>query len=181
MASGINLYGLRYTGRLQVDVADTYTFRLASDDGARLLINGNEVINNDGQHPVIEKTAAVTLTAGLHDIVVEYFQSGGGAALQVEWAAAGQAAAAIPASLLYSSDATAADVSQAASITDGGGYKVAPVWDYDLYYGLWTELPNFATLTPVVTSVTSALDTSCLLYTSPSPRDATLSRMPSSA
>jgi len=166
VASGINLYGLRYTGRLQVDVADTYTFRLASDDGARLLINGNEVINNDGQHPVIEKTAAVTLTAGLHDIVVEYFQSGGGAALQVEWAAAGQAAAAIPASLLYSSDATAADVSQAASITDGGGYKVAPVWDYDLYYGLWTELPNFATLTPVVTSVTSALDTSVSPVTS---------------
>ena len=34
---------------------------------------------------------------------------------------------------------------------------------------------------PDITTTQHALSTSCLLYTSPSPRDATLSRMPSSA
>ena len=163
VASGFNLYGFRYTGKLQVDTADTYTFKLASDDGAKLVINGSEVVNIDGQHPVIEKTGVVALTPGLHDIVVEYFQSGGGAELQLEWAATGQVSAAIPASVLYSSDATVADVSPTSVNV---GYAVAPVWDYDLYYGLWTNLPDFTSLTPVVTSVTSALDLSVSPVTS---------------
>ena len=34
---------------------------------------------------------------------------------------------------------------------------------------------------PLMTLISTALDHICLLYTSPSPRDATLSRMPSSA
>ncbi len=157
VASGTNLYGLRYSGRLQIDTADSYTFKLASDDGARLIINGGEVINNDGQHPVIEKTGMIFLSPGLHDVVVEYFQSGGGAALQLEWAASGQVASAIPASVLFSPAATASDVVAA---TQTAGYAVAPVWDYDLYYGLWSNLPDFTTLTPAESAVTSALDLS---------------------
>ena len=47
-----------------------------------------------------------------------------------------------------------------------------------------TQLPGLGHSTPIVTAdavyVTLARET-CLLYTSPSPRDATLSRMPSSA
>ena len=158
VAAGVDLYGLRYTGRLLIESTDTYTFNLASDDGARLLINGSEVINNDGRHRVIEKTGDVTLTAGLHDIVVEYFEAGGGASLQLEMAAAGQTAAAIQGSVLYSSDATAADIVTLAGVT-GSGYAVAPVWDYDLYFGFWTNIPDFTALTPAVTSVTSALET----------------------
>lgn len=173
VATGVNLYGVRYSGKLQIDSADTYTFKLASDDGAQLLIDGNVVIDNDGQHPVIEKTGTVTLTAGLHDIVVEYFQSGGGADLQVQWASAGGASsglapATIPASLLYSPNATAADVatSPVTGAATANTYTVAPVWDYDLYYGIFTQLPNFSTLTPVVTSVTSTLDLSVSPVTS---------------
>ena len=97
------------------------------------------------------------MTPGLHDIVVEYFQSGGGAELQLQWAATGQTATGIPASVLYSPAATASDV---VAVTETAGYAVAPVWDYDLYYGSWSNLPDFASLTPAVTSVTSALDLS---------------------
>ena len=53
-------------------------------------------------------------------------------------------------------------------------------------YGQWLEIPQ---LPPMITKRHSAsavshsdcLLVTCLLYTSPSPRDATLSRMPSSA
>ena len=38
-----------------------------------------------------------------------------------------------------------------------------------------------AVLTDEIEALRNRLDESCLLYTSPSPRDATLSRMPSSA
>ena len=49
--------------------------------------------------------------------------------------------------------------------------------DLTLFY--FTKGANYATLT-TTNSITSEYIT-CLLYTSPSPRDATLSRMPSSA
>ena len=42
-------------------------------------------------------------------------------------------------------------------------------------------LSEFAVLTLLAVLVTGLLGWACLLYTSPSPRDATLSRMPSSA
>ena len=43
------------------------------------------------------------------------------------------------------------------------------------------SLMSYAAPTPLQLGVAAALDEICLLYTSPSPRDATLSRMPSSA
>ena len=46
------------------------------------------------------------------------------------------------------------------------------LWDYD---------PDTSTLYGLCLNQSSALYWNCLLYTSPSPRDATLSRMPSSA
>ena len=41
--------------------------------------------------------------------------------------------------------------------------------------------PGLLTMMAAITGETSGINMSCLLYTSPSPRDATLSRMPSSA
>ena len=54
---------------------------------------------------------------------------------------------------------------------------------FDLWYiGLigMSELAGVAYIFPIF-MLTSMLSNGCLLYTSPSPRDATLSRMPSSA
>ena len=41
--------------------------------------------------------------------------------------------------------------------------------------------PGFEVINPIIIDSKNYLINSCLLYTSPSPRDATLSRMPSSA
>ena len=47
---------------------------------------------------------------------------------------------------------------------------------------LFTELPgNLKILNLIDKSITNIVNTPCLLYTSPSPRDRSLSRMPSSA
>ena len=47
-------------------------------------------------------------------------------------------------------------------------------------YPLWTDLINNGTQNPYIKTFGNTSDT-CLLYTSPSPRDGLLSRMPSSA
>jgi len=78
-------FALRFTGNLFVPQSGTYTFYLASDDGARLYLDGKLLINNDGLHGMVEKNAKVKLTAGSHPLVVTYFDNGGGDGLSVAW------------------------------------------------------------------------------------------------
>jgi outer membrane protein OmpA-like peptidoglycan-associated protein len=67
-------FAIDYNGRIMLPQAGTYTFRLASDDGSKLFIDGREVIDNDGIHGTNQLDAEVTLAAGLHDVRVQYFQ-----------------------------------------------------------------------------------------------------------
>lgn len=67
-------FALRTSTRLLLATTGTYTFKLNSDDGAKLYINGKLLIDNDGQHAPTAKEAAITLTAGEHDLSIDYFQ-----------------------------------------------------------------------------------------------------------
>jgi len=67
-------FAIRYRGTFEVPNGGQYSFRLLSDDGSRLLIDGQLVIDNDGLHPSRSRTGEVSLSAGTHSIRVEYFQ-----------------------------------------------------------------------------------------------------------
>lgn len=67
-------FGLDYTGRFWIAQPGEYRFRLTSDDGSRLSINGLPVIDNDGTHATASAEATVLLDRGAHDLRVEYFQ-----------------------------------------------------------------------------------------------------------
>lgn len=67
-------FAIRFMGRLTVPSSDSYRFRLNSDDGARLYIDGQLVIDNDGVHAPRDREGSIELGAGEHDVVVEYFQ-----------------------------------------------------------------------------------------------------------
>jgi hypothetical protein len=70
----VEWFAIDYTARFWVAEPGTYRFALASDDGSILYIDGRRVIQNDKQHPVIEKKSAIKLKAGEHSIRVSYFQ-----------------------------------------------------------------------------------------------------------
>ncbi|MCX7645414.1 MAG: PA14 domain-containing protein, partial [Rhodobacteraceae bacterium] len=78
-------FAARFTGDLVVEKGGRYTFYLRSDDGSQLFIDGRQVINNDGVHNNVEKTVTLTLSAGLHDIEVRYFDRTGAQTLQLDW------------------------------------------------------------------------------------------------
>jgi len=67
-------FGIDYTGRFWVSEPGTYRFALASDDGSILYIDDRKVIQNDRQHPMIEKEPHLNLRPGEHRIRVSYFQ-----------------------------------------------------------------------------------------------------------
>ena len=71
-------FGLVYTTYLQIDKIGKYSFYLQSDDGSKLYVDGQKVVDNDGGHGVIEKEGSIELTEGRHILTVEFFNNGGG-------------------------------------------------------------------------------------------------------
>ncbi len=78
-------FALRFTARLSVPETGKYTFTTTSDDGSRLYINDRLIVDNDGLHGMRAQSGTIDLTAGLHKIVVTYFDNGGGDGLEVTW------------------------------------------------------------------------------------------------
>lgn len=70
--------GLVIKGFINAPKDDIYTFALLSDDGSTLLIDGEEVINNDGPHGPREVIGQKALAKGYHPIEVRYFDQNGG-------------------------------------------------------------------------------------------------------
>ena len=57
------------------------TFHLASDDGARLSVNGTAIVDNWGIHAWGTKSGNTILPPGRHHLRIDYFEGGGDAAL----------------------------------------------------------------------------------------------------
>ncbi|RRN77729.1 beta-N-acetylhexosaminidase, partial [Pseudoxanthomonas sp. SGD-10] len=69
-------YGLVFSGYINVNEDAEFEFSLLNNDGARLYINDELIIENDGRIFQYERSAAVHLRPGLHKIRVAYFDVG---------------------------------------------------------------------------------------------------------
>ena len=74
------------TGYLFLEKDDNVVIQLSSDDGSRLYLDGNRLIDNDGPHGMDIKEAEVALRSGYHALRLEYFQGGGGRGITLKWA-----------------------------------------------------------------------------------------------
>ena len=102
--TGVNAdnFSARWSGQVLAPVTGTYTFTTSSDDGVRLWVNGQPLINNWTDHGPTNDSGTLTLTAGQkYEIKLEYYERGGGATMRLQWAYAGQAQQAIPQSQLF--------------------------------------------------------------------------------
>lgn len=97
-ADGIRgiLYSARFTGTLDVPAAGEVTFFVKSDDGVRLFVDDEPVVDLWTAHSPTDSQGKATLTAGAHELRIEYFQLRGSAVLEVEWQLPGAAREPIP-------------------------------------------------------------------------------------
>ncbi|MGK3208542.1 family 16 glycoside hydrolase [Amycolatopsis sp. MEPSY49] len=93
------------TGNIAIATAGTHQFRLTSDDGSRLSIDGQPVITNDGLHGSAAVTGSVPLTTGYHALRIEHFDNAGEQQLLLEWQPPGSSAFAIVPNSVLSTDA----------------------------------------------------------------------------
>lgn len=73
------------TGFINVDVAGTYQFELSSDDGSRLFIGDNLIVDHNGLHGKTAKTGSTELNKGENSIRIEMFENGADEALELRW------------------------------------------------------------------------------------------------
>jgi hypothetical protein len=99
----VDNFSVRWAGQVQAPVSGNYTFTTSADDGVRLWVNGQILIDNWVDQSVTTKTsAAVTFVAGsLYDVRMEYYEHTGSAVAKLLWTYPGQAQVAIPQSQLY--------------------------------------------------------------------------------
>jgi hypothetical protein len=77
-------FSVRWTGTFSFNAA-SYTFTARADDGIRVWLDGNSIIDAWRDQAPTTYQATRTLTAGDHAVKVEYYEKGGGAVAQVSW------------------------------------------------------------------------------------------------
>lgn len=76
-------FGLRLTAKYKIEKSGEYTFYLSSNEGSKLFIDGNLVVDYDGSHFEDIRTSSIQLNEGLHKIEIQYFESWGGEGIEV--------------------------------------------------------------------------------------------------
>ena len=95
-------YSIRWSGRVRTKQAGHYTFSTLSDDGVKLTVNGQVLINNWTVHaPTLNSATLSNLSAGqLYTVSLEYFNHAGDGSIALRWTPPGETAHVIPASNL---------------------------------------------------------------------------------
>jgi len=78
-------FAFQYSAYIDVPSSGSYTFYTNSDDGSRLYIDGNLVVDNAGDQSVNEESGTTTLSPGEHNITVQYYENQGDEELTVSW------------------------------------------------------------------------------------------------
>jgi hypothetical protein len=78
-------FGIIFEGKLTAPKDGKYEFQIASDDGARIIVGGRKVVEHDGLHGASLRRGSIPLTAGTHNIRVEYFAFGAPNSFRASW------------------------------------------------------------------------------------------------
>jgi PA14 domain/Carbohydrate binding module (family 35)/Carbohydrate binding module (family 6)/K319L-like, PKD domain len=95
-------FSVRWTGRLQAQYTEAYTFTVRNDDLAKLWVNGQLLINDTTPGGTADNSVTLNLVAGeTYDIRLEYTDVSGAANVQLLWSSPSTPQTVIPVSQLY--------------------------------------------------------------------------------
>lgn len=101
-AIGIDFFSVRWSGKIKPLYSENYNIYTTSDDGIRVWVDGNLIIDSWVKQSGTERVGSISLQAGkLYDIKVEYYENQGDAKAKLMWESASQIKEAVPASALF--------------------------------------------------------------------------------
>jgi uncharacterized repeat protein (TIGR03806 family) len=104
---GNNIFSIRWEGQIQPLYSETYTFTTTTDDGVRLWVNNQLIIDKWILQAPTSWTGSIALTAGQKvDIRMDFYENQGGAVAQLEWESPSQAREIVPTNFLFPAGAT---------------------------------------------------------------------------
>ena len=93
---------VRWTGTVQPQFNETYTFYITSDDGERLWVNNQLLIDQWVDHGAAESSGTIALKAQqLYNIRMEYYEHNGSASAVLSWSSPSTPKSVIPQTQLY--------------------------------------------------------------------------------
>ena len=97
----VDSFTVRWTGSVQPQFSEIYTFYTTTDDGVRLWVNGQLLVDDWVDQAATTKSGSITLKAQqLYNIRMEYYEDGGNASAELQWSSPSTAQAVIPQSQL---------------------------------------------------------------------------------
>ena len=126
-----------WTGQVQAVFSEIYTFTTLSDDGVRLWINGQLLVDNWTDHAPIGNSGTITLVAGQkYDVKMEYYEKSGGAVAKLSWASSSTAKQIIPMSQFFSTGVSPGDLPAGWTAQDVGSVALGGSTTHS--NGTWT-------------------------------------------
>jgi len=94
-------FAFEFHAWLKIPKKGVYRFYTYSDDGSQLLIDGKEVVNNDGSHGAKRADGKIALEEGFHEFRLRYFEDYMGNELEVGFSSISIRECKIPDSYLF--------------------------------------------------------------------------------
>jgi hypothetical protein len=160
---GNDNFSVRWTGEVEAAFTETYTFYPTTDDGVRLWVDGQLLVDRWVDRSATENKGTIDLIAGnTYSLVMEYYENTGGAVAELRWSSPRtpkqlipQAALALP---VKASSPTprggAVDVKQTTTLSWGAGDSAA---SHEVYFGTDEQAVRNATKTSPEYKGTKAL------------------------
>ncbi len=83
---GEDTFSVRWTGQVEAAFTETYTFYARSDDGVRLWIEGQQLVDSWVDRSAAEDKGTIDLMAGqLYSVVMEYYENSDSAVAELRW------------------------------------------------------------------------------------------------
>lgn len=99
---GADTFSVRWVGQVQPRFSETFTFYVVGDDGVRLWVNNQLLVDRWIDQGPTEYSGFLPMQAGnLYDIRFEYYENGGGAAARLLWSSPNVNKEVIPSAQLY--------------------------------------------------------------------------------
>jgi hypothetical protein len=90
-------FSIRWTGRIRARQGGNYSFHTVSDDGLRLYVNNQLLIDDWLARPLAERTGAIVLAAGqTYNLTLDYLNNPGSATVALLWTPPGESKQTIP-------------------------------------------------------------------------------------
>jgi Glycosyl hydrolase family 71/PA14 domain len=132
---GTNGFSVRWTGDVLPLYSETYTFTTSSDDGIRLWVDGQKIVDNWTNHATTDNTGTITLVAGKRvPITLEFYENTGSAVAKLAWSSTRQAKQIVPQTALFPTSIGTASGCYAFNEPTTAALRASPKKAFAFYY-----------------------------------------------